>query len=220
MLGLATAHLPLRGPGSTRGHGHRSQGLRCRRVFPGTQRRARGRTAPRRGAGRACFQAQMDGHRSRRGGGGAELQSHLATAGGCCAEEQAPPAECGTGQVPDQAGAGEPGPESRGQRRPRAPPKPLPRVHASRSAPCRAAGQRPRTPLRVPRSRSGSGCGARPRPARVPETPPGPGPLDASGSTVQSLLPRDLPPSFLNVRLGLMRGCRYVAFQKEYFHLQ
>lgn len=58
------------------------------------------------------------------------------------------------------------GPESRDRapcvsgRAPRAPPQPLPRVHASRSAPCRAAGQRPAQPLgfRVGGSASASAC--------------------------------------------------------------
>lgn len=149
------------------------------------------------------------------GAGRAELQSHAATAGGRCAEEQALPAERGTVRVPDQAGAGEQGPGPMCQ---------WPRPPARLPSLCRAftpAAPRPAVQQgSAPRSRSGSGWGARPRPARVPETPPGPGPLDTSSSTVQSLLPRDLPPSFLNVRLGLVRGCRYVAFQKEYFHLQ
>lgn len=193
-------------------------------------RRARGRTAPRRRGGAGSF-AGADGRPQEPMGWGRGGQN--------CSRTRRPL----VGAVPRSrlypqsvelsVSLTKLGPESRDRapcvsdRAPRAPPQPLPRVHASRSAPCRAAGAplnpAPRPAVQqgsAPRSRSGSGWGARPRPARVPETPPGPGPLDASGSTVQSLLPRDLPPLFLNVRLGLVRGCRYVAFQKEYFHLQ
>lgn len=109
------------------------------------------------------------------GAGRAELQSHPATAGGRCAEEQALPAERGTVRVPDQAGAREqgPGPMCQWPRPPRASPasaarsrRPLRALPCSRgtpkprSAPCRAAGQRPAQPLgfRVGGSALASAC--------------------------------------------------------------
>lgn len=155
------------------------------------------------------------------GAGRAELQSHAATAGGRCAEEQALPAERGTVRVPDQAGAGEqgPGPMCQWPRPPRASPASAARSRQPlRALPCSRAA--PPDPAPHPAQPLGFWVGGSASASACARDAPGPGPLDASGSTVQSLLPRDLPPSFLNVRLGLVRGCRYVAFQKEYFHLQ
>lgn len=163
-------------------------GARTWRVVPGTQRRARGRTAPRRRGGAGSF-AGADGRPQEPTGWGRGGQN--------CSRTRRPL----VGAVPRSrlcpqsvelsVSLTKLGPESRDRapcvsgRAPRAPPQPLPRVHASRSAPCRAAGA-PLNPLHAtPCSRA-----APPDPAPHPAQPLG---FRVGGSASASACARDAP---------------------------